>query len=171
MKQPEAYLMDVVRGVQIASVLDVGTGHGGVFHYHWWQGQDLGGKVCVDVHSFRPDIVGWGLVLADARMLPFRDKVFDHVQSTEMIEHIPPQDHPKVVSELKRVARKTVFLTSSGPFHHEGPEQEEIEKVNPFQAYQDIVDRRLLEEEGFDILYYNWEQEGYKSQVKAGLRL
>lgn len=155
MERPESYLEEVVEGRDIHSVLDVGSGHGGVFHYGWWQKKHLERKACVDIHGFRPDIEGWELHIADARNLPFADNSFDLVSSTEMIEHIPPEDHRGVLRELKRVARKTVFLTTSGEAAHRGPEQEALEKVNPYQAYQGIVDKNLVLDEGYKIIYYH----------------
>lgn len=155
MRRPESYLEELVEGIEIKSVLDVGTGHGGVFHYGWWQKQSLERGACVDIHSIRPDIPGWEYHIADARELPFPDNSFDHVQCLEMIEHVPTEDHERVIEELKRVTRKTVFLTTSGKAAHVGPEQETIEKVNPYQKYRKIVDRELLLDKGYNIVYYH----------------
>jgi len=165
MKNPESYMREAIEGLEIKSVLDVGTGHSGIFDYWWWQSKNLELKVCLDIKLIREDIVGWQKIIADARCLPFRDNSFDHVQSTEMLEHIPSKDHRRVLRELKRVSRKTVFVTSSGRMAHRGEPQKRAEEINPFQKYLGIVDRRLLEEEGFKILYH---REGEK--VKAFLK-
>jgi len=168
-KAPEAYLEEMLKGISISSVLDVGTGPPGIFHYHWWQSKPLNLKVCLDIKQIREDIEGWEKVIADARCLPFRDKSLDHIQATEMLEHVPRKDHRKILRELKRVARKTVFVTSSGLKKHLGQSQRELEAVNPFQKYQGIVDRKLLEEEGFEILFY-WKKGNLEENVKAFLR-
>ena len=47
-------------------------------------------------------------VLADTRMLPFRDKVFDCVISHHVLEHIP--EVTRTVLELKRVAKSSVII-------------------------------------------------------------
>lgn len=52
-----------------------------------------------------------GDVLADGRALPFADNSFALVTSIDVLEHIPPQDREKFVSELKRVAKKRVILS------------------------------------------------------------
>lgn len=166
-KNPEFYLEEAIKNIQIHSVLDVGTGNSGIFDYWWWQEKKLEWRVCLDIKMIRKDVEGWDKVIADARYLPFRDKCVDHVQSCEMLEHIPPRDHRKVLKELKRVSRKTVFVTSSGRMAHRGELQKRAEEENPFQKYLGIVDRRLLEEEGFKILFHH--KKGCEEHVKAFL--
>lgn len=149
---PESYLVNAIDGIPISSILDVGTGPPGVFNYGWWEAQDIL-KTCLDVKFIREDISKkWNRVFADAVHLPFRDKCFDHVQSTEMIEHIAPEFHRKVLRELKRVSIKTVFVTASGLQSHLGEPQIEAEAVNPFQKYREMVSKSLFLEEGFNIL-------------------
>ena len=151
-KSPESYLFDAIDGIQISSILDVGTGPPGVFNYGWWEAKEIS-KTCLDVKFIREDISeNWNKVFADAVHLPFRDKSFDHVQSTEMIEHIAPEVHRKVLRELKRVSIKTVFVTASGLQAHLGEPQIEAEAVNPFQKYREMVSKSLFLEEGFKIL-------------------
>jgi len=113
----------------------------------------------------RRDIAGWQKIIADARCLPFRDGSFDLVQSTEMIEHVSMEDHRTVLRELKRVASKTVFLSSSGEDHHKGPEQEALEEINPWAKYRGIISRELLIQEGFRILFYRFDAK--QKHVKA----
>lgn len=170
MRSPESYLEDLVRGLRVESVLDVGTGHSGVFDYWFWESKPLRRKACLDIALIREDIdPSWERHYADARSLPFPDDSFDVVQCTEMIEHVPPEDHRRVLRELKRVARKLVFLTSSGLSQHRpSPEEDALEKINPFAKYQGIVSRDLLEEEGFEILFYY--KKGYGENVRAFYR-
>jgi len=47
-----------------------------------------------------------GLVLCDARFLPFRDKTFDIVLVAEVLEHLPKKDGIKVLMEAERLAKK-----------------------------------------------------------------
>lgn len=43
-------------------------------------------------------------ILADARVLPFKNEVFDTICAFEVIEHLPSyEDHKKFLSEVKRV--------------------------------------------------------------------
>jgi hypothetical protein len=164
-KRPEDYLRNAIKGIEIRSVLDVGTGHSGVFDYWFWESKNLEKKVCMDIHSIRND-VGWKKVIADARNIPYEDRSFDLVMCCEMIEHVPPEDHERVIRELIRVARKVVFLTSSGKAAHLGPEQERCERINPHQRYMGIVDVNLLKKHGFEILCYE-EVDGVPQIVKA----
>jgi len=152
---PEEYLRSNIRWRDIESVIDVGTGHSGVFDYEKFQSLGLSYKACLDVYYIRPDVdKAWQRILASATHLPLRDGCFDHVQSTEMIEHIEPDHHRMVLKELKRVAKKCVFLTASGLYQHLGPEQIRCEGENQFQRYQEMVSKELLEDEGFEILFH-----------------
>ena len=152
---PEEYLRSEIRWRDIESVIDVGTGHSGVFDYGRFQELELSYKACLDVYHIRPDIdKSWQRILASATHLPLRKGCFDHVQSTEMIEHIRPAHHRLVLKELKRVASKCVFLTATGLSQHLGPEQIRCEGENPHQKYKEIVSKELLEDEGFEILFY-----------------
>ena len=59
-------------------------------------------------------------VVGDARNLPFDDNSFEYVVSSDMLEHISPEDREKVVSEMIRVAKKFVlFGFPSGEKSHE----------------------------------------------------
>ena len=166
METPESYLRNSIKGFEIRSVLDVGVGHGGVFDYHRLEASGLTLKACLDVRYIRPDISkSWHKVIASATNLPFRDGCFDLVQSTEMIEHVTPQRHGQVLSELTRVATKGVYLTSSDITKHRGEPQRRCEEWNPFNIYRGIVDVDLLEKFGFKVLLNN----GHR--VKAFRRL
>jgi len=155
-ENPEFFLRSGVENLDIGSVIDIGTGHTGVFDYWHWQEADLSHKACLDVSHIRPDIhKSWVRIRASATDMPLRNGCFDLVQSTEMIEHISPDKHRAVLCELKRVSRKAAFVTSSGLYAHLGEPQREAEAVNPFQEYLEMVDRALLLEEGFKVIYYS----------------
>ncbi len=164
---PEEHLRSKIRWRDIESVLDVGTGHGGVFDYGNFQRLELSYKACLDVYYIRPDIdKSWHRILASATHLPLKNGCFDHVQSTEMIEHIISDHHRLVLKELKRVAGECVFLTASGLIQHLGPEQISCEGENPFQKYREMISRELLEDEGYEILFH--EKVEVTSEEKLG---
>jgi len=84
-------------GNQKGEILDVGGGVKGLNRFV---------KNKVVVSNLRE-----GDVLADGRALPFADNSFSLVTSIDVLEHIPPHDREKFVSELKRVAKKRVILS------------------------------------------------------------
>jgi len=163
-KPPEQYLRDALGGIDVRSLLDVGTGHSGVFDFARWESAGLERKACLDIAYIRPDTPKtWVRIYATAERLPFKDSSWDLVQSTEMIEHIDPERHKEVLSELIRVASKGVFVTSTDETGHTGEPQRRAEELNPHQAYRGIVEAKLLEEMGFQILQKS------QHQVKAFL--
>jgi len=159
-KKPEDWLIELVESLNgVESVLDVGTGHSGVFCYHYWQSKPLKRKACLDIALIREDIdPSWERWYADARSLPFPDDSFDVVMCCETLEHIPPRDHRRVLRELKRVAKKLVFITASGKGQHRGPEQRELERRNPYARFIAFPDIEILKGEGFRILFLKPER-------------
>ena len=150
---PEEYLRREISGMDINSVIDVGTGHGGVFDYWEWERKNPALKVCLDVKYIRPDISKtWHKIKASATNLPFKDESFDLVVSTEIIEHVPVEKHEMAVSEMVRVARKGVYITSTDESAHQGLEYLKFVEFNPFNKYIEIVDENLLRKKGFKIL-------------------
>lgn len=55
--------------------------------------------------NLQPDIV------ADVRSLPLPDDSFDLVTAFEILEHIPFEDVPKALAELKRVSKKRIIIS------------------------------------------------------------
>lgn len=88
-------------------VLEVGPGNG---HVTWllrsWGLQ-------VDTLDFdpalKPDIVG------DVTALPLADKSYDCVLAAEVLEHLPWDEFPQALGELRRVCRGHVVLTLPAP--------------------------------------------------------
>ena len=122
------------------------------------------------------------LVVADAEELPFRDRAFDFVICSHLLEHV--RDPVKLLGELQRVARRGYIETPSSvherlygnPFHKwyvdlaDGTLQlvakPEARPADPIQTWfrrlyendldvQDWVNHRL-EELGF-LVRYHWE--------------
>jgi len=130
----ENYLRTLLHDVQVTSLLDVGAGHGGVYDYHHWDAAPLARREACDIHWIRPMSAQWTLRLGvDAQQLPYADHAFDVVQCMEVLEHV--EDPRRALEELVRVAKKFVVISSADETHHQGPEQEAIEKVNVHQKY------------------------------------
>lgn len=52
----------------------------------------------------------WVDVVADARMLPFKDECFDHVYSSHLIEHFGYQEVGNVLTEWIRVLKRNGLI-------------------------------------------------------------
>jgi ubiquinone/menaquinone biosynthesis C-methylase UbiE len=105
-------LLDALAGIEFRSALDVGCAEGYFmeivrkrFGGEVW-GVDLSPVALAKAH----DKHGLTVAAADATRLPFADGSFDVVYSTEVIEHVLDPD--LMVSELRRVARDTVLVTT-----------------------------------------------------------
>lgn len=119
------------------TVLDVGAGHGGVFDVGYWDARpEVTRREACDIFWIRPLPPLWATKTGvDACKLDehYQAGEFDFVQCCEVLEHIP--DSRRALEQLVRVAKMAVFVTSADEIHHQGPEQEAIEKVNKNQAY------------------------------------
>jgi len=145
---PEMKKRELFKDLNFNSILDVGAGHGGVFDLDYWENNpNVVTKEACDIHWIRPMPDGWktstGIDVTKLDQFYEADS-FDYVQCVETLEHVP--DTRLALEQLKRVARKAVFITSADEMHHIGPEQEAIEKINQYQAYieqpkiQDLID-------------------------------
>lgn len=86
-----------------SKILEIGKGNGFFSDYI----KKLGFQVttCDFDKALNPDVV------ADVRKLPFPDNSFDVVTIFEVLEHIPFEDFPAALEELKRVSRKNVIIS------------------------------------------------------------
>jgi hypothetical protein len=109
----------LVEQVPGATLLEVGSGSRGIatFVSERWAitacDRDFG-----DYGSDRPGKAGRvQRVEGDAAELPFGDRAFDVVVSLDMLEHIPPTQRRRVMSELARVTRRRLVLAcpAGGP--------------------------------------------------------
>ena len=93
------------------SILDVGSGGEGISGFLIPKRSDLD-FFLFDVRkdAFK-DLKRAHCVVGDGCRLPFRDKAFDIIVSTDAIEHIPKSLRQNFYKEMKRVARKKIILT------------------------------------------------------------
>jgi SAM-dependent methyltransferase len=99
----------IARDCNIFADVGCGTGEYLVFSQRFVPdvyGIDLSRQYLRRCKSCKPS----GLLLADIRFLPFRDRAFDCVLCSEVIEHVKDQD--KSISEVLRVARKVVLFST-----------------------------------------------------------
>lgn len=102
----------IISTVGYGRVLDVGCGEGRLVRALVERGVDAYG---VDVSSvavargnqFCPERFQCSSVID----LPYADKYFDAIISTDCLEHIHPNDVPKAIAELRRVCKQYAFFT------------------------------------------------------------
>jgi SAM-dependent methyltransferase len=113
------------KGHLYRSVLDVGCSHGFSVQLLWSLGINASG---VDISPTAVAIAsrargdGNGMCGGDgvcfkpgsATALPFPSQSFDAIMSTEVLEHLLPEDVPQAVAEFSRVARHALFLKIAG---------------------------------------------------------
>lgn len=135
----------VLNNVQGSSFLDIGCGHG-----KW--GYLL--KKYADPRQPRPHVTGLDLfephvlslrregiydevLVGDAVSLPFADKSFDSVIACEVLEHLPAEQGPELIRELRRVAR-LCFVVSTPAFPCLRGGNETLDGFNPHEAHKHI---------------------------------
>lgn len=84
-------------------ILEIGKGSGLISDYLKRSGFDL--TTCDFDKNLEPDII------ADIRSLPIGDNAFEIVTAFEVLEHIPFEDFPKALEQLKKVSKKYVIIS------------------------------------------------------------
>lgn len=92
-------------------LLDAGSGMGHLVHALLRQGIDAHGldvaQRCVDhANALTPGRFTQGSLLD----MPFADASFDTVVCTDVLEHIAESDVPRVIAQLARIARRSLFI-------------------------------------------------------------
>lgn len=157
-KSPESYLrellMDVFPDSKIESLIDIGTGHGGVFDFWEWEKRGLKLKVCTDIHCIREDIPNtWQKIITDGINIPYGDNTFDVVMCCEVMGNINIDKRDEFIKELERLSRRLIFITITDHIQRWGLEKESYEKKNSRQKYIEIPNVNFFIDHGFKILY------------------
>lgn len=84
-------------------ILEVGKGSGFFSDYLKKLGYQI--TTCDFDNTLKPDVV------ADVRRLPFKDGEFGAVTAFEVLEHLPFEDAPKALSELRRVTSRYAVIS------------------------------------------------------------
>lgn len=117
---PLAFDPLVVNNLEGTSFLDVGCGHGKwgylLKKYRWSKTTPV---EVTGIDLFEPHIRALEregtydrLLSASATELPFPDKSFDSAVACEILEHLSQADGPRLMSELRRVCRRSFVVTT-----------------------------------------------------------
>ena len=139
----------VLNNVQGSSFLDVGCGHG-----KWGyllkkyadpsaEPRHVTGLDVFEPHvkALRAEGIYDDVRVGDATSLPFDDKSFDTVIACEVLEHLPAEQGPMLISELTRVARHC-FVVSTPAFPCLRGGNDTLDGFNPHEAHQHIYSLR-----------------------------
>ena len=91
-------------------ILVMGAGHGYEVVSYIKGGHDVKG---IDLYAPEIPMVKEVTTLASADDMPFKDKEFDLIHSTEMMEHVPEKITDQILRECRRVAKKFVFTIAT----------------------------------------------------------
>ena len=97
------YQVDLTGDLNPKSVLEIGKGSGFFSDYMKKLGYSV--TTCDFDKDLNPDVV------ADVRKIPLADNSFDAVTAFEVLEHLPFEDFPKALAELKRVTSKYAIIS------------------------------------------------------------
>lgn len=102
----------IIKNLTFSSVLDIGASSGGAI--------GLIDSVRPEIKTYGIDVsmiavregfaLGREIVCGSAVNLPYKNKSFDLVVSSDTLEHIEPEDVDQVVSEITRVTKDYVFM-------------------------------------------------------------
>lgn len=150
---PELNKRTIFEGIRFDSILDVGAGHGGVFDLDYWEKNNCTRKEACDIFWIRPMPSGW-VTKTGVNVMEldkhYHENEFDYVQCVETLEHV--ENPRKALEQLKRVAKKAVFISSADEMHHIGEEQIAIEAINPNQAYKGQPSVEDMVELGYTVM-------------------
>jgi len=107
-------------------ILDVACGRGKwgfLLRTNLWQTKvakiDVEPECIVGIDVFRPSLkmvayhrIYDAVICCHVGYLPFKDASFDVVLASEILEHLEKQDGERLLSEVERVSRKTIILTT-----------------------------------------------------------
>lgn len=103
-------------------------------------------------------------VLADVRLLSFRDRSFDCVVSVSVLEHLDKEGGRALISEMERVARHQVIITCPAGSH---PQHAHVD--NPFQEHKHFWYPHEFEALGYKVRGAGFRNTGHLSSDQSPL--
>ena len=103
-------------------------------------------------------------VLCDVRHLPFADRSYDIVLCMEVLEHLEREEGKKLLSDMERIARKQVILSTPA-----GNYKQETYDENPHQEHKYLWIPREMRERGYELIGIGLRNLGGKSGIQSPL--
>ena len=103
-------ILNEIKDLYNKRLLDVGCGGGALGKLIEGKG---GNVTYLDIKLNNIKNIKGTKICGDGRYLPFKDKAFDYVVSSDVLEHLHEKDRKKFINEMIRVARKRVIFTFS----------------------------------------------------------
>jgi len=103
----------MTKELRFKTVLDVGASIGAAVSTLRKYGKEAMGLEASLVAVNKADILNRPVMWGESTKLPFADKHVDVVMSTDMLEHLKPEDVDKTVEEFHRVARDYIAIKVS----------------------------------------------------------
>lgn len=133
---PERHFWQIIRSMEVNSILDIGTGMSGVVGLYFWDKLNIPRKVALDIYKIRDMPPSWETKIMNALDIPtvFGSQSFDVVQACEVIEHLDKADGWKLLHIMEETARKAILLTTPLGFQPR-PASESLNPENPHQTH------------------------------------
>lgn len=141
-KQDEVdYFLSLFDTSKEVKALDLGAGTGQLSAYMQGQGMDM---TCIDLSPVLVETCqnkGLNAIEMDFYDLKFQDASFDGIWSMNTLLHVPKQELPSVLSEIKRVMNPegVFYMGVYGGKNHEGVWEEDTYSPKRFFSFHDEV--------------------------------
>ena len=140
--QSQRELLDELRGFEWRSLLEVGCGFGWhlraireAFPSATLAGVDFSASQLRRARTYVGDAARVFLGQADGASLPFRDGSFDVVATSGFLIYIHPQEMPRVLSELRRITRRSMIVLEYAREDMDSPHRRELFDRAPWHGH------------------------------------
>ena len=89
------------------------------------------------------------LILGDVRKLPFKEKSFDIVLCSQVIEHLKKEEGEELIRDLEKTAKRQVIVATTVGFFPYEPFEGKDE--NPLQVHQSGWEPKEFEKRGYKV--------------------
>lgn len=129
------------------SILEIGTGSGGIASYFTRKSEMSFDVVAIDVVDSRTVQDDYQFLLVDGTKIPFNDKAFDVIITNHVIEHVGEYAHQlEHLGEIKRLLKKNGI------------------------AYLAVPNRWMLIEPHYRLIFLSWLPQKYRSRYLKKIR-